>query len=208
MKWLLLTLLSINLILFIVNVKDQKNTVYVYEKIEGISEIKLLSEVSSHVNLQDERCYVIEGFSSEEQLEKAKMYLRSRSVTFQLVSREQELASVFWVYVQQGDERSVKDILKKQGIDSYVISEGELRGKLSAGLFENIDLARALVKRLKKLNIEAEIFERKKQKNNISMQLKSTQIKDKAMLMKGFEEQGIIIAEIKEFFCKGIASEK
>lgn len=208
MKWLLLSLLSINLILFIVNFKNQEKPVAVYQKADQASEIKLLSEESQAGSQLGRRCYVLGDIESEDQIARAKKFLSDEGVLFQLVNKEQDLASVFWVYVQRDDERQVKELLKKQGVDSYLITEGELRGMLSAGLFENIDLARALVKKIEALGAEANIFERKKQKNNISIEFASDQISDKAMLMKGFRDQGIIISEIKEFFCKGIASEK
>lgn len=208
MKWMLLSLLSINLILFIVNLKGREESIVLFEKVEGVNEITLLSEVSLSGKKSIERCYVISGFEGVEQIEQTKNFLNKRNVSFTLVNKEEELASVFWVYVRNDGEQQARQILRKQGIDSYVISDGELKGMLSAGLFENIDLARGLVKRLESAGLTADIYERKKQKNNISLEIRSDQIKDKAMLMKAFTEDKINISEIKEFFCKGIASEK
>jgi hypothetical protein len=209
MKWLLLSLLSINLILFIVHYKEQKQIPSVFHKLPSVNDIQLLAESSLEASVSAERCLVLSGFDSDEALAQLILFLQERKLDFEQVVLSEEKAPVFWVYVNhEGNAKEVKASLKELGIDSYEILDGELRGMLSAGLFENIDLARSLVDRLKSKGVNADFFERKKIKKTVSVEINLSQIEDRNGLIQGLQERQINSAEIKEFFCKSIASEK
>jgi len=209
MKWLLLSLLSINLILFLVHYKENGGAPLSFEKSGAASSIQLLSEVSAQsVGARDGRCFVLAGLDDTE-LARIKEYLVAQDIRFERVDKQEELAPSYWVYVKRDEGKELsKESLKLQGIDSFEILEGELKGMLSVGLFENIDLARALVKKLESKGIAADFFERKKIKRTASLEIKTNQIKDKDAFLKGLQESKINVGEIKEFFCKSVASEK
>ena len=208
MKWLLLSLLSINLILFLVHYKENGRSPGYFQKTEGARSVKLLAEDSKGPELVVDRCFVIAGLELPE-LMRAKEYLETQGISFEQVDRHDELAPSYWVYVKQGGEvKQAQEALTAQGVDSFEIMEGELKGMLSVGLFENIDLARALVKKLKNKGIAVDLFERKRITKTSILEIKAKQIKDKDSLLKRLQESKINVGEIKEFFCKSVASEK
>jgi len=208
MKWLLLSLLSINLILFLVHYKENGRSPEYFQKKEGAKSVQLLAEDSVGSEVAEDRCFVIEGIELAEFM-RVKDYLGAQGINVEQIDRHDELAPSYWVYVMQGEGvKMTQEALKAQGVDSFEIMEGELKGMLSVGLFENIDLARALVKKLKDKGVAVDLFERKKIIKTSILEIKAKQIKDKDGLLKGLQESKINVGQIKEFFCKSVASEK
>jgi hypothetical protein len=207
MKWLFLSLVLINAVLFVLNHKSLRANEGEYRITEGAGAIRLLGEELGLVRVS-ERCLVLSGFVNDKDIDQVRKSLDKAGVRYEQVERADLMASVYWVFVENGQSSEQKKKLKESGIESYEILEGELRGKFSVGLFENIDLARSLVKRLESMAVQADIFERKKTKKTISFEVYMQNAEAKNLLLQGLEASGIKVDQIKEFFCKSIASEK
>lgn len=207
MKWLLVLLVSVNIILFAVQIKEQVGVDVVpeYKSVEGVKRLSLLAEQNKRVR---ERCVVVGAFPDSEALAAVKLFLNDSDVKYELIEKREELAPAYWVYVVDDINDKLLESLTKMGIESYSVSSGDLKGKLSTGLFVNIDLARNMIAALKKNGIAADYVEKKKVKTT---QWLSFNINDHGSddgIMRHLKEMPINLGEIKEFFCKSIASEK
>lgn len=209
MKLLLLFLLSVNVVIFIVQIKGLgghiRNVQYV--EVVGAKKIELLGGSSAGV-LSGGRCIVIGELDDQYALTELSSFLGDQGVEFELIEKKQELAPSYWVFAKgkASEELSLK--LSEAGMDSYVVSEGEWVGKVSLGLFANIDLAQDLINVLEVRDIEATYVERKKHKSSKWLSFKLSKPSEKSALLVGIKALEINVGEIKEIFCKSIASEK
>tara|TARA_R110001592_G_scaffold363316_1_gene683696 strand:- start:85 stop:708 length:624 start_codon:yes stop_codon:yes gene_type:complete len=207
MKWLFLLLLAVNVILFIVQIKERDESSYVsnFNQVAGAQNIKLLKEDASNAH---ERCVVIGEITDTNVLDKVKLFLSGNDVKFELIEKETVLAPNYWVYVVDEIEDGLVNNLNAKGVDSYVVASGELKGKLSLGLFANIDLAQDMIKSMTKIGVNAAFFEKRKTQKTKWLSFRLAEIDDGVSIIKALKDMRINLGEIKEFFCKSIASEK
>jgi len=89
---------------------------------------------------------------------------RRRGVEMNLVLQRIEVEPDYWVHLPTGGTpEAIRDWagrLRQRGIEFFPITDGELTGDLSLGLFRSPDGARALRERLRAQDFPAEIFER------------------------------------------------
>lgn len=209
MKWLLMLLLTINVVLFVVQIKDRdkESVVYVYSSVDGAKEIKLLIESRTGLIEDSARCVVIGEVSEQHSFDTLNKFLTDNEIKFDVIEKKEEMAPYYWVYVLDSSDQ-LADILKRKRIDSFVVGSGELKGAISLGIFENIDLAKDLIKDLKKQKIEAQLRERKKTKLSRWVSLNQDQLDKNSDILSELNAMKLNVGEIKEFFCKSIASEK
>jgi hypothetical protein len=207
MKWLLLLLVAINVILFVVQAKEKDNSGLVgyFQKVPGAKEIKLLNAEPENTQ---ERCVVIGAISESETLEVVADFLTRSGIKYEQIEKEIILAPSYWVYIVDIAGEALIKSLNEKAIDSYLISAGELKGKLSVGLFANIDLAQNKINSLKKLGIKADLVEKKKAKKTQWVSFGVDEIGGGKLIIEALKDMQINLGEIKEFFCKSIASEK
>lgn len=207
MKWLLLLLVSVNVILFAVQMKESGGGVAEegFKLVVGAQKLNLLKDLGSE---EGQRCVVVGEVPEGSALSAVTKILEEQGVGYEIIEKNVDLAPAYWVYIT-GDAGSDAILrLNEAGIDSYVISTGELKGKLSVGLFVNVDLARNRVKSLKEIGLSANYIEKKKVKSAQWVSFSLTRSELSVSVIKRLKEMPINIGEIKEFFCKSIASEK
>jgi len=89
---------------------------------------------------------------------------RRRGVEMNLVLQRIAVEPDYWVHLPTGGTpEAIRDWagrLRQRGIEFFPITDGELSGDLSLGLFRSPDGARALRERLRAQGFPAEIFER------------------------------------------------
>lgn len=207
MKWLLLLLVSINVILFVVQIKEMDGVAVVsgFKKAKGAQELTLLKDVSV---ARQARCVVVGALPDENTLNVLDSFLNKNQIGYELIEKEHELAPSYWVYVVDDVEDSLIDRLNAVGVETYLIASGALSGRLSAGLFENIDLARGMVGLLKGEGVNADFVEKKKVKKTKWISFRLEEIENGTRIINALEVMDLNLGEIKEFFCKSIASEK
>ncbi len=207
MKWLFLLLVTINVILFVVQVKDKesKGQVSSFNKVPGAQHIKLLKE---EVKSSNERCVVVGAIADKSALDQVVGYLTGKNIEFELIEKELMLAPSYWVYVKDGPDESLLKKLDNLKIDSYMVASGELSGRLSVGLFANIDLAQDMIEMLSKVGVNAAFIEKMKIKKTKWVSFGLNENGTEVPVVKALKDMQINLGEIKEFFCKSIASEK
>lgn len=207
MKWLLLLLVSINVILLVVQIKERNEIKVVSEfnRYDAAKELKLLKDVDQRVV---DRCLVVGAITEKTAVDTIEKYLNELEIKYDLIEKEEELAPSYWVYIVDEVTQGLLDNLTGMGVESYVIASGELKGQLSVGLFANIDLAKDMIDALKKAQVNANLIEKRRVKKTQWISLRVAQLNDKERLVQKIKEMQINLGEIKEFFCKSIASEK
>lgn len=209
MKWLLYSLLLINIILFTVHYKEQATVRAEYSVEKSVSEIRLLGGEGKSETGTSKKCVVIEEFAEKEGFEKIKSRLDAENIEYYEGLTEEVRASNYWVFVKpEGDLVQLRAKLKAADVEYYEVAAGELKGMLSVGLFENIDLARKRIKYIESLGIEADSFERKRVKNSKWIEIEINNNVGRGRVLEVLEKLFVPSGEIKEFFCKSIASEK
>jgi hypothetical protein len=90
--------------------------------------------------------------------------LATQGIQLKLVLQRVAAAPDYWVYLPVAgggqQQRLLAAELRKKGIDSYAIAEGQLSGDLSLGLFRNVEHAHSLVSRLQAQGFVPEIYQR------------------------------------------------
>ena len=207
MKWLLLLLISINVVLFLVQIKEHNspNSVSGFVKENGAQDLKLLKDLKRD---KPGRCVVVGALADKNASDAVVSLLNEKNIKYEFVEKENELAPSYWVYVVDDVNESIIERLSAGGVESYLIATGDLRGRLSAGLFANIDLARDMIKELKDMGVDAAYVEKVKVKKTLWISFALAKVESGELIIEALKGLDVNLGEIKEFFCKSIASEK
>jgi hypothetical protein len=214
MKWFFIVLLAINIILagFQWLQHREAKVAPVYQSLSDESSIVLLSELSDSPENgrgDEERCLLIGPSAKKEGIELGLSALGLDKSDARLIEQGIEKAPSYWVYIKFSDNvASVLSRLQQDGVDAYQISSGELKGGVSLGVFENIDLARRLVKKINKKGYEAAIYSLERKTAEYWLLLRKKYAADNQGKINEFLASLLKNAEKREIFCKSVASEK
>jgi hypothetical protein len=214
MKWLFIALLVVNLGLVGFQWIKHREQVVVpeFEQVEGVASIVLLSDnVGARVEGGEakSRCVLMGPILGEDVLEVVRAHLGDGGQDIRIVENEVEKAPSYWVYILDKDVfDGIEGVVKGYGVDGYRISGGELKGGFSLGVFENVDLARKLVKTVKKAGLNAHIHKKKNKKYQYWLEYGvdyAAENPQKITEITSFLKED---AKKREFFCKSVASGK
>jgi len=216
MKWIFFSLLALNVALLSIQWVDVRNEevseIYIQES--SSKNLVLLGEdkKSQNVNGQDAKLCVLVGPVSTRVIAKDLLKsMHSDDADSRLVVQEVAKAPSYWVYFDEFEGSAVEEWLnkfKEKGIDSYLVQSGKLKGMLSLGVFENIDLAQRLKKSMKKRGYQAKISEINKIDNEFWLLLSSTYAAENKKEIDEILMSLKKIPEKREIYCKSVASEK
>ncbi len=212
MKWLFLGLFSINVMLFVLQWVEYRKDVMplTYTLPDGVREVALLSERMGAA-AGEERCLLL-GPVEEEALGRDFVSLLSeRGFEANVIEMKHGKAPVYWVYSgpYAADEAGLRlDEYQQKGLDSFVIAQGELKGAISLGVFENIDSARRMIRIVKRHGFEPKMREVKKSVNEywVSVLLQGSSVSKREI--KGLFKGLGVSPEMRQIFCKSVASAK
>lgn len=126
----------------------------------SVSGLRLLAETEGHVSgeggVTEEdaaRCLVLGGFEAVERVRQLEQRLLSLDIAVRLVVTESSIGADQWVYIpplssRQASQRQLRE-LQTRGIDSYLITEGELANGILLGVFPRLEVAVALADKLR-----------------------------------------------------------
>lgn len=204
-----MALLIANLLVgtFIWQQSKSKPTSPPYKQYPAAVRISLLSDVNNRVA----RCLLLGPISDSAVAAKLEALLSNSDVRSELVMQSIEKAPGYWVYFGPiSTEEAALDQLRKfqaQGIDSFIIRQGNLAGSISLGVFENIDSAMRMIASLERMGYSVQIAEIKKADEVFWLQIlrgqKPTEVEEISALLGGKEG----LPEMRQIFCKTVASE-
>ncbi|OZG70926.1 hypothetical protein BTA51_24145 [Hahella sp. CCB-MM4] len=233
MRWIFLSLLSLNAIVFLVQwLELQKRhsasvnhaRIQVYENagtLTLLSEIKLFpakkekledgSSADKGVKSNVEAlCFLIGPLEEEVEAEELRKGLLLEQVETRLHKNTLQLAPEYWVYLRPLESRKAAIIrlkeLQVRKIDSYLIAQGELRNGISLGLFRNIDSAKLLQKQRIRQGFQAEMKELPREKLEywlVSEDEANMQLMGRINSVLGSQKNNV---EARQIFCKSVAS--
>ncbi len=174
MKWIILTLLVLNLALGgyqywqttqpAVQVAEpsvaQMNNLAIDQATRNqLAELE--QTVVAEPAVEPLQCIRITGIAAEDQADIIQSRLRALEVSSDMSTREEILRSDYWVVIgpfdtdQQGRDRLAQ--LQADEIESFLINQGRLAGGISLGLFSSDANARTRVSELAGQDIEARV---------------------------------------------------
>jgi hypothetical protein len=215
MKWIFLSLLAINVVLVSMQWVSSRSISVPVEYIEekGSKQLALLSEAGSRQQLGERglMCLLLGPLEGRPQAEMILESLGGGDENSKLVVQKVKKAPGYWVYFNDFSAKTAVDLseefrLKK--VDSYVISSGDLKGALSLGVFENIDLAYRLKKMMKKKGYETKISEINKVDNEFWLLFSASYAAENKKKIDEMLTPLKKMHEKREIMCKSVASEK
>lgn len=174
MKWIILTLLLLNLALggyqywqtTQPDVQEaepsvaQMNNLAINEATRTrLAELER-TEIAEPV-VEPLQCVRISGIAAEDQADIIQSRLRALEVDSAKTTQEEVLRSDYWVVIgpfdtdQQGRDRLTQ--LQADDVESFLINQGRLAGGISLGLFSSDNNARTRVAELARQNIDARV---------------------------------------------------
>jgi hypothetical protein len=216
MKWIFLSLLAINVVLISIQWVNSRSVSVPVEYIEEkySKPLKLLGEVGgkeiSERQMAD-MCLLLGPLESQEQAGVMLQSLGSDGESSKLVVQKVKKAPSYWVYFDAYAEKTVDEWLedfKSKKIDSYIVRSGELKGALSLGVFENIDLAYSLKKMMKKKGYESKISEINKSDSEYWLLFSAGYAAENKKKIDEMLTPFKKMHEKREIMCKSVASGK
>lgn len=175
MRWVFLSLVCLNLLVMVWFWRDQAQTTEVNHKIDSHGQgLILLSEINpkelsyktkkaAKNNITEERCYSVGPFKDEDDAK----FLGIRAEALGFDSEMRSLATggsiEHWVHIpplinRQQSLQLLRE-LQGRGVDSYIITQGELAEGISLGLFRNKESAERLTLKMKAMEYDVVIKE-------------------------------------------------
>ena len=214
MKWLFFALLVVNVSLAAFQWVQHREQAVMPEFEENVNanKITLLSDLrAKSVSGSEEgrRCAVLGPFSNRAEIDVNIGKLNADESTVRIVEQLVDRAPAYWVYLSRPDAgEDAISTLRGVSIETYRIASGELTGGVSLGVFENMDLAKSLVKKVKKQGLNPQIFEKPRQVASYWLEYELDYAAENQQKIN--EITGFLPKDIKkrEIFCKSVASEK
>lgn len=135
-------------------------------------------------------CLVLGGFDMVERARQLEQRLLSLDVGARVVTAEASFGADHWVYIpplasRQASLRQLRE-LQARGIDSYLITEGELANGILLGVFPRLDSAVSIAEKLRGAGYEPQVRElpRVYQEYWVRVARKSQRLVDDAMLAR------------------------
>lgn len=174
MKWIILTLLLLNLALggyqywqttqpdvqqTVVSAAQMNNLAISEATRTRLTELER-TQVAEPV-VEPLQCVRITGIAAEDQADIIQSRLRALEVTASKTTQEDILRSDYWVVLgpfetdQEGRDRLSQ--LQADDVESFLINQGRLAGGISLGLFSSDNNARTRVAELAEQNIDARV---------------------------------------------------
>ncbi|AZZ94632.1 hypothetical protein EUZ85_29515 [Hahella sp. KA22] len=234
MRWIFISLLMLNGLVFAVQwlelqkregLEEVRNRAALSET--GANLLTLLSEVDvreekvvvepgvekapeTPVSKGEKLCLLMGPFEEDALAQGLRMALAKRSVESVAFPKDISLAPEYWVYLEPMESRKTAIIklreLQVRKIDSYLISQGELRNGISLGLFKNVDSANRLLKQRISEGYDAKIKEVPKGRLEYWVATKDeVNLQTMARVDKVLDEKNVKTNK-RQIFCKSVAS--
>lgn len=178
MRWVFLLLLLLNVGLFAwqhrlaPRVTSELALIKQQEAVGATRTLQLLAEAQTPSVPEGEghpaseshaRCLVLGGFEAAERARQLEQRLLSLDIAVRVVATEASFGSDHWVYIpplasRQASLRQLRE-LQARGIDSYLITEGELVNGILLGVFPRQDSALSVAERLRAAGYEPQVRE-------------------------------------------------
>ncbi len=220
MRWAALFLLFLNALVMGVRwVEGQRQSSHLAMSIRGgdLPSLTLLRElvVTDTLRTRGWRsrlplCLLLGPIEKESSARAVAGILAGHALVASVYTTSVQLAPEYWVYLAPFLDRSIaldelKDMQAKQ-VDSYLITQGELRNGISLGFFRNADTAQDLQLRRRKQGYEALIKEVARSKSEYWVLIDAPLNRDRRMLLDDVDFAAFSGLQQREILCKGVVA--
>mgnify|MGYP000131898967 CR=1 FL=1 len=212
MKWAFIILIALNLVILTAQWLNKREIALLpeYEKSEEGKEIVLLKE-RGLIAAEGGLCDLLGPIKHKKEADHILSGLDEDASLIRKITKEKVMAPGYWVYLEVSDDNSAASELvklKAKNIDSFVIISGKLKGHISLGVFENIDLAKQMVKDIAKNDIILDIAEIMKKEKEYWLLLPSDYAAENKEKFDEILASTQYDQEMRQISCKSVASEK
>lgn len=177
MRWLFFLLVLLNIGLFAwqqrlaPEVGSELSLATKIEHSAAVDTLQLLAEAQPTIiqstavaaSAAPDNCLVLGGFDAAGRASELEQRLLSLDIGARVVSIDATLGSDHWVYIpplasSQASLRQLRE-LKARGIDSYLITEGELANGILLGVFPRLEAAVGVADKLRAAGYEPQVRE-------------------------------------------------
>ncbi len=205
MRWLALIFsLNVALALWFWNDARQLKIGPRYQLTDGVVELKVTALGSG--------CLLLGPISEQRVAEDFERSVSQAGLEANLIREDQERAPRYWVYfgpmADYSEALAQHRKFKSEGVDNFIITQDDLYGALSIGVFENIDSAQRLQTIMRAKGYKTSIRNIFKFESRWWVEIavpESDLIVNKINSIK--RDHGLDL-EMREFFCKTVASAK
>lgn len=210
-RWLFYSLLTANIVLLVLQWSSQRD-IHRLERFsyaEGVVQIKL---VQFDLARDGQECILLGPYDEEDVARDIAEGLKGFEFRTEFLKKDVGRAPAYQVYVTAFKDglsaaQQVREF-KRINVDSYVIGTGDLKGKVSVGVFKNIDSTRRMRKIMSKKGYETEISEIKRFESEFWVQVEERYTAENKRKIAQFLTFKNAESEMRQFFCKSVASEK
>jgi hypothetical protein len=149
MKWLALLLVLSNAVVWWVANREAPPADQVQGQLPRVASIKLGPEEAGQY-----RCMRVGWFETKEE---AKQLAERSGLVYFVEERERTLSPLNWVLIPPQPERAALDQLgelRREGVEAWLVTQGEYRNAISLGLFESRSAAETVVAEKKRKNLD------------------------------------------------------
>jgi len=217
-KWIFFVLLGLNLVLASMQWWDIRGSEGQsrYIKNTDSKQLVLLREQSVPLQLQidasEQQCELVGPMSDKALAENLLTQLSKDGISASLVVQPMQKAPGYWVYfgpIADKESRLAKlREFQSNGIDSYIITSGKLKGAISVGVFENIDSAHRMKKSMSEHGYQSELSEIEKQSEAYWLLVSESYLIENKKKIENILKSIEVRPEMRQIFCKSVASEK
>ncbi len=198
MRWVLLSLLAINMLLFYKN----------WGSI-GSSEAnnRVLNKLDPEPFVNSRRCSLLGPIESARLQDELMTTLAEYRITAKKISKKVPKAPKFWVFIPPAETRSealaMLRALRERKIDSFIITSKNLNNAISLGVFDNVDIAEKVMNARKAQGYTVRMVARGRYRTQYWLLLDSVSdaLKKNTVLADKIQRQ-----EIRDIFCKTVDS--
>jgi hypothetical protein len=222
-RWVALFLLFLNgLVLGVQWVEDQRDSsrLAIFSRSDGAPGLMLLSESvvgdqgeGSGINSDSESfryCLLLGPLDQALGARALIDLLAGMDVKSSLYTNSVQLAPEYWVYLKPfaAKDLAIKHLkeLQVDGIDSYLINQGELRNGISLGFFRNIDTATLLQVQRRKQGHDAQIKEVPRARTEYWVLLTETVTPAIRSAVEAVKKEIGGKLQARDILCEGVAS--
>lgn len=205
MRWFFFLLVLLNIGLFAwqqrlaPEVSSELSLVPKTESLGQVTTLQLLTEARPAMTtlpaavaqpVVPDNCLVLGGFDAADRASQLEQRLLSLDISARVVTMDAAFGSDHWVYIpplasSQASLRQLRE-LQARGIDSYLITEGELANGILLGVFSRLDAAVGVADKLRGAGYEPQVRElpRVYQQYWVRVASKSQRLVDEALLSR------------------------
>lgn len=216
MKYLFLSLFLLNVLYALWQLQVRRPSVEAVAAGPMVAEVERGAAVESRAVLAPERvqeaglCVSLGGFESAGEAEQLRQRLLVLGVAAQVKSSDVVVGTDYWLVmpVIGGERHAVLQLsaLQEQGLDSFLITRGELAGQLAMGVFAKEDYARLRREELQSMGHDVSMHSLSKTEQQFLVEVgsQSRRLLDQAMLSRLREDFPFMQHQYQS--CSGVAN--